>query len=275
MAKTHTTITDGYFSGLKQAKNLTQYKLYKGVTDWGKVEQFNLYESGYGFLYVLDIPRYMRKLAEKSEDMANLVNNYVHCIEYEFKSIDGFNEITVDTLDINNGIEEIKVIGKVNRQAFTEFTMTYTEKTGSVFTRFHEIFLKGIKDTSTQAKSYYGMVGNGEMEDGYENEIFTFLYINTDNTMLRVEKAYLFLACQPINADVGIYEVTKGDINIREVQLRYHGYMAEGKEIYQKAKQVLDHQNRNIEDGGIVLNSEAFHYTGIDAIKGKDGTSFI
>ena len=275
MAITQTTITNGYFNGLKKAKNLTQYKLYKGVTNWGKVEQFNLYESGYGFLYVLEIPRVMRKLAEKSEDMANLVNNYVHCIEHEFKNIDGFNEISVDTIDVNNGIEEIKLIGKVNRQAFGELSMTYTEKTGSVFTRFHEIMLKCIKDPATQAKTYYGLIGNGEMEDGYENEIFTFLYINTDNTMLKVEKAYLFLAAQPVSADVGIYEVTKGDINIREVQVRYHCYMAEGKEINEKARQVLEHQNRNVDEGGIVLNSEAFHYTGIDSIKPKDGTSFI
>lgn len=269
------TITDSFYNGLKKAKNLTQYKLYKGVTDWGKVEQFNLYESGYGFLYVLDIPRYIKKLAQKSEDIANLVNNYVHCIEHEFKSIDGFNEVSVDSIEINNGIESINMIGKVNAGRSTTITMNYSEKTGSVFTRFHELFIYGIKDPATQAKTYYGLIESGELDPGYENEIFTFLYINTDNTMLNVEKAYLFLAAQPTKAETGIYESTKGDIGLRDISVEYACYMACGKEINEKAKAILDNQNKH-DEGGIILQSESFHYTGTDLAKPRaNETTFI
>lgn len=259
-------ITDNFYGDLKQAKDLTKYKLYKGVTDFGKVEQFNLYETGYAFMYVVDIPRFIKKLAKKDESIANLINNYVHCIEHEFKNIDGFNDINVEPIEINNGIETLNMIGKVNRSASTTITMNYTEKTGSVFTRFHELFLKGIKDPSTQAKTYYGLIREGELDPGYENEIFTFLYINTDNTCLNVEKAYLFLAAQPTKAEVGMYEATKGEINSRDISIEYQTYVAEGKEINLKAKQLLDIQNRSVDEGGIVLQSEAFHYTGTEKI---------
>ena len=270
MAGNEVKITDNYFGSLKQAKNLTEYKLYKGVTDFGKVEQFNLYESGYAFLYVVDIPRFLKVLAKKNEQLALLINNYVHCIEHEFKNIDGFSEMQVEPIEINNGVETLNMIGKVNRQASTTITMTYSEKTGSVFTRFHEMFLRGIKDPSTQAKTYYGLIKSGEMEPGYENEIFTFLYINTDNTYLNIEKAYLFLAAQPTKAEVGIYEATKGEIGLKDVSIEYQVYMAEGKEINDRAKQILDYQNRKAAPEsyeGIQLQSEAFVYTGTEKVQ--------
>ena len=268
-------ITDDYYKSLKKAKNLTQYKLYKGVTDFGQVEQFNNYESGYAFLYVLDIPRFMKILAQKNDDIAMLVNNYVHCIEHEFKNIDGFSDMQAETLEINNGIETLNLIGKVNRQASTTITMTYTEKTGSVFTRFHDIYLRGIKDPSTEAKTYYGLFRDGVLDTGFENEIFTFLYINTDNTCTRIEKAYLFLAAQPTKVENNIYESTKGEIQFKDVQVEFAVYMAEGKEINDRAKEVLDFQNRDVSEGGIELQSEAFHYTGIDKIKPLTSNTFI
>lgn len=267
-------ILNNYYSGLIKSKNLTQYKLYRGVADWGKLEQFDEYESGYSFLYVVDIPIFLKILASKNQDIADLVNNYVHCLEYEFKSIDGFNDIQVDQIEISNGIEEIKRISKVNRNASTTITMRYDEKTGSVFTRFHEFFLKGIKDTATQAKSYYGLIKAGELDKGLENEVFTLLYINTDSTMLHIEKAFLFIAAQPMSANINIYESTRGEIDKRELSIEYQVYMAEGKEINLRAQKVLDVQNASEEE--IVLNSEAFKYTGIDKIKYRHhGHTFV
>ena len=50
------------FDGTKQIRDLTSYALFRGVTDWANLYQFNQFESGYGLFIVLDIPKVFKEL---------------------------------------------------------------------------------------------------------------------------------------------------------------------------------------------------------------------
>ena len=52
------------FSNLKKCDDLKQYNLMYGVTDFSELEQFNMYESGYQFLKVIQIPKFIEELAK-------------------------------------------------------------------------------------------------------------------------------------------------------------------------------------------------------------------
>lgn len=48
--------TKGAFKGLKTPRELLNYNLMRGVTDFSNLKQWDLYEKGYPFLVVVSIP---------------------------------------------------------------------------------------------------------------------------------------------------------------------------------------------------------------------------
>lgn len=252
---------------LKKPTNLTQYKLMKGVTDFGQLEQFNLYESGYSFLVVCKIPKFLEELTKKDakdeSGLKSLIETYVHVLENEFKGLDGIEDITVDTLEISDGISSINLISKVTQQSTSTVSMRFLEKSGSVLTKTHELYLRGIKDPKTQVKHYHGLLEDGTIaEAGYEHEVFTLLYFVTDNTARNVEKAYLLMCAQPTKAETSIYNSEKGDIANKEVTVEMNCIPVTGEMVDKKAKEVLDLMNKR-EDGNskfVDFNSTNFDY---------------
>lgn len=254
------------FEHLKQPKDTTMYTLSRGVTDFGNLAQYNLYESGYSFLIITQVPRMLELLAKTNTTYKTLIDNYIHILEYDFRGMDGLENITGDTSTLTDGIAELGIITQVKMQSASTFSMRYFEKSGSVLTRVHELFLKGIKDPRTQYKHYHGLIESGDLDDGYENETFSFLYINTDNTGLKIEKAVLIVGAQPTDAEISIYNSEKGSIEFKEVSTEFNGFPITGNNVDKAAKEVLDWINNPSNPNHIIKNSDSFMYTGIDKI---------
>ena len=152
-------------------------------------------------------------------------------------------------------------------QSASEFSLVYDEKSGSPLTKFAKLYLTGIKDPRTQVKTYHGLIHNNLMEPGFENEVFTFLFISTDNTMREVEAAYLLIGCQLNNADTDMYNYTKGDISKRDVTVKFSGYPITSSQIEACAKDMLKYLlSKEAGARQIVVNSMDFNYTGVDSI---------
>ena len=229
------------FGHLKQPMDVTQYTLMRGVTDFGNLKQYDLYETGYPFLIVVDYPRFLETLKTQNEDYRSLIENYIHILEYEFRGLDGLDNITADTSELTNGINSLNLITKVNEQANGTFTMRYWEKSGSTITRVHKLFLTGIKDPRTQIKTYHGLIDRGAiLNPGFHNEVFTFLYFVTDNTMAKVEAAYLIIAAQPTTAEVNIYNVEKGTMEFKELSVEFTGFPYTSAKVNEAAQNILE-----------------------------------
>lgn len=256
------TVDKNIFSHLATPDDLTRYTLMRGVTDFGKLEQFNLYESGYSFLIVTRIPKFLQELAKKNHEYEKLINTYVHILEYEFRGLEGIDNLTVDTGELTNGIKKTDIITRVTRQGGSQFTMRYQEKAGSVLTKVHELFLTGIKDPDTQVKTYHGLIQDGTLEKGYENEVFNFLYIVTDNSLMEVEKAYFLVAAQPTTAELSIYNSEKGNIEFKEVGVEFNAYPIHGKGVSEKAKELLKWIRDNT-----VWREALYNYDGVKDMK--------
>lgn len=255
------------FRNTKGFRDVTKYNLMRGVPDFGSLVQFNPYETGYAAFIICGMPKFMEMLAAIDTTYGQLVDNWKHIIEYEFKSIDGFQDLNADTYTLGDDLNNINVISKVNMQSASEFSLTYEEKSGSPLTKFAKLYLTGIKDPRTQVKTYHGLIHNGLMEPGFENEVFTFLYINTDNTMREVEAAYLLICCQLNSADTDMYNYTKGDINKRDVTVKFSGYPISCSQVDLCAQDMLRYLI-SVEAGPrqIIFNSHDFNYTGLSSI---------
>lgn len=269
---------------LKQPRDLTQYTLMRGVTDFGNLKQFNLFESGYSYLVVVSVPKFLDILAngtggtgESAKSFSpvfqKMWNAYLHVLEYEFRGIDGLENVTGETSELTNGISTLNVISKVNMQSASTFSMRYFEKAGSLITRVHETYLRGIKDPRTQIKHYNGVLEWTDMEPGFENETFSFLYFVTDNTAREIEKAYYIVGAQPTTAETNIYNSEKGDIGFKEITVEFNGFPITGDAVDERAQKVLEWMKSANNPNRMYINSYNFNYNGIENIGKRAGVT--
>lgn len=262
------------FANTKDFKDVTSYKLMRGVPDFGSLVQFNPYETGYAAFIICQMPKFIDVLAKYNDGYNKLIKNWAHIIEYEFKSFDGLEDMSAETIQLGDDLNSINVINKVNMQSASEFSLTYDEKSGSPLTKFARLYLTGIKDPRTQVKTYHGLIHNNLLEPGFENEVFTFLFIATDNTMRNVEYSTLIIGAQLNSADTSMYNYTKGDIGKKEVTVKFSGYPIIGTKIDAAAQDMLDFLlSTDAKARRIVVNSDDYDYTGIDVI-GKTLTKY-
>lgn len=258
------------FTDLKTPRDVTAYTLFRGTTDFTQLQQFDLYESGYPYLICVSIPEFLKKMAERDSDVAKLVNSYVHILEYEFKGLDsGLENITSETQEINNGIQGMNVITKVNAPSASTFSMRYYEKSGSVMTKMHQLYLRSVKDPGTGFKTYNGLIGTGTdqiqpQDAGFHKECFSFLYMHTDNTGMLVEQAAYLVGCMPTTAELQIYNGTKGDVNFQEITAEFTGFPIMGSAINARAKKILDWMNSSANANMVHRNSWDYNYAALN-----------
>lgn len=270
--------TKGAFKGLKTPRELLNYNLMRGVTDFSNLKQWDLYEKGYPFLVVVSIPDFLKDLSAKDDNVKIIVNNYVHILENDFRGIDNIDNITGEAAgEITNGIRSIQLINKVTKASNSNFSLQYYERSGSILTKAHELYLTGIKDPDTQVKHYHGLIDDwvfkGEdgpnhsgSDPGPHRECFTFMYFLTDNTMTKIERAFLIAACQPTTANYSdLYSGNKGDIQFAEIALSFNGFFINNDYVYQKAQDMLlaMRNPKNLTDSRIIVDSNNFRYSAI------------
>lgn len=220
-------------------KNLTQYTAFRGVTDFTRLGQFDQFETGYSFLSVLQIPTFMRKLADFDSRYKELVNSFVHMLEFEFRGLDGLEDIQGETFELTDGINPMNLINKVTQNTAITVSMNYWERRGGLIAKFTESYLTGIKDKMTQAKTYHGLIKNNILEPSFQNEVFTMMYYVTDSTMLRLEKAVLLCNMQLQKSEQSQYNSQRGEIANKEITIEMSAFPVTGFEVDRAAKMLL------------------------------------
>lgn len=226
----HTYIDTGDYS--KKPWNASEYANMRGVVDWGNLFQFAPYESGYCFLVVINAPYIgiQNGLADK-DGFHDLQDAFVKILEQEFKGLSGIGNITSDTLEISDGITSISLLGKVNQETNSQISMEFTEKSGSLITKYVSTYLRFVRDPKTEAKTYGGgITASNARSASPAKEVFNMLYIITDSTCLNIEKAFLILNAQPTEAGYGdLYNMNKGDISTKDVTVTFNAFVVDGK----------------------------------------------
>lgn len=275
----------------KKPFSTASYTMMRGTIDFSNPAQFNLYESGYQFLTVVSRPRFIEMLADTDTEVANSLKLFCWILENEFRGLSGIDNITIDPLEFTDNISTINTIGKVNQQSATEISMSFTERSGGAMTSFIEYYLKGLKDPRTQFKTYHGLIKDGKLAAGFENEVFHLLYIVTDNTGLGLEKAFLFACAQPTTAQLDIYNGEKGAIEKKDIDVPFQCFLIDGDEVDKRAVKMLAylHENDAVYNASLLNgsgkyaqaaageinqyaedqvhpDSNSYHYVGLDAI---------
>jgi hypothetical protein len=251
------------FQNVKVPRNLCQYRLFRGAADFGNLKQWDLYEKGYSFLTVVTVPEFIKHLASNGTAPVNgtsststtelaqyanikniaarLLNNFVYILEHEFRGLTGLSNLTAETSEIGDGISTIAMINKVVEDTSITIQMSFFEKSGRTITKFCEFYLRGIKDTRTQGKTYWGLIESGAMEAGFQNEVFSLLYYVTDNTYRHLEGAYLFMCAQITEVPLtDVFETEKGSYSFPEINVSFNCFPVTDDTINEEASRMLD-----------------------------------
>lgn len=226
-------------------RNLTQYTAFRGVTDFSNIGQFAQFEGGYQFLAVLQTPEFINKAADAGfSGVKQLQDSFVHMLEYEFRGVDGLPDMSADTMEITDGNNTARLINNITWDTAASVSMSYFEKSGSLINKYLEYYLTGIKDRMSKAKTYHGLIKNGMLMPGPENEIFTFLVYITDSTMMRLERAVLLCNAQPTSAPLSnILNGQKGTYENKEISIEFNCFPVMGEQVDKAAHYLLDNMN--------------------------------
>lgn len=247
---------------VKMPRSVTEYTLMKGVTDFSNLKQFDVFESGYSFITVVAVPKFMDILASKDTRVRNLQDGFTHIIEGEFRGLSGIPDITADAGTLTNGVNEMQLINNVTMNTSIGVEMTFWERSGSLITNYLNYYLTGIKDPYSKAKTYHGLVGNEVLDPGADYETFTFLYYVTDNTCRKIEKAYLLANAQPTAApNSQLYNSQRGQIDFQEINVTFNCFPIIGDQVNKYAAMMLE--NDLSEDAGnrrLILDSNDYKW---------------
>ena len=247
---------------VKMPRSVTEYTLMKGVTDFSNLKQFDVFESGYSFITVVAVPKFMDLLAAKDTRVRNLQDGFTHIIEGEFRGLSGIPDITADAGTLTNGVNEMQLINNVTMNTSIGIEMTFWERSGSLITNYLNYYLTGIKDPYSKAKTYHGLVGNEVLDPGADYETFTFLYYVTDNTCRKIEKAYLLANAQPTAApNSQLYNSQRGQIDFQEINVTFNCFPIIGDQVNKYAAMMLE--NDLSEDAGnrrLILDSNDYKW---------------
>lgn len=270
-----------YYNGLKAPKASSLYTKMRGVADFGNLGQYDLYEGGYGFIGVINGPSFMKGAEAEAAcpGSSELLATFINIIENEFRGLDGLPDMETENGDLTDGISTMSMITKVTQQTNAQVTMRFFEKSGGSITRFIKLFLRGLKDPRSQYKTYNGLLDMyPDYKAEYSKEVFNMIYLVTDNTGRELEAAYLLLNMQPTKAQTSIYNVTKGEMEFKEIDVEFNCFPIEGPEVNRIAKEYLAGLN-----GILIKNSGDFNYsyssgaskTSPDRIQDLSGASIV
>lgn len=260
------------FSGLRKATGAANMR---GAVDFTDANKFNLYEKGHAILAVVDTPKMMTCIANRyGGEVETVINNFPVILETEFKGLDGLDDMTADTMEITDNISTLNVLGKVNYATNQEITMRFTEKAGRTITKYSEMYLKAIRDPKTLVKHYMGCAdpncrktwdsGDITIAPGFENEVFTFLYIILDNSWTAVEKAYLLCNCQLTKASYSTLDnVEKGNIELAEIDVPFTTFVVTGAGVDTAAAYIFKNKLKK----NYITNSDQLQYKALKDLR--------
>lgn len=213
------------------APNLTKYSMFVGGTNATHHALLNYSPmlNGFGRLFMVRPPMAILKMFAGSDanlySSDNLFIQFKHMMEYMNRSVQGFNEKTLENAGtaIQGGFAGRQFnTPTVTKDSTTEFTVGLYEMVGAPVYTVIDGWMNAIGDENSGLATYGGWISGGTDANGLEKRLYMhssesdegipfneanhtaeFIYVMHDRSGAQVERAVLLADCYPKGINYG------------------------------------------------------------------------
>ena len=218
--------------------DLTKYALFLGGTNViNEVLQcYDPLKTGYGRLFMVKQPVFL------NEFMPTKLKKFKHILEYGNTAVQGIGDVTVQFNNMQGGYTgKAFEIPSFASDDTTGFSVNVYEFSGSPVREVIHSWINGTSDLMTGLATYNGV--RDSIDRIQANQTAEFIYVNTDNTGLKVEYACLFANCFPRGINTSTFNYTSGEHNIVETTVEFSCTKYESIQINKVAKALIEKYN--------------------------------
>lgn len=257
-------------TGIRQHSNqdLTKYALFMGGTNVTHDSLMNYDPLIGGFYRVFMV----RKPLFLTRNIPEKFNKFKHILEYGNTSVQGINDVTVNTQTYQGGYTGKSFDIPTHATDDTNrFTIQVYEFSGSPVREVLHTWINGTTDLMMGLTHYNGIADPDATEDGnagkiralQANHTAEFIYVVTDRTGKSVEYACLIANAFPLSLNNDAFNSTAGTHDIVEVPVEFTATKYESIQINAVAKALLNRHK-------ILANSLNFNSRIVSADGGED-----
>lgn len=206
----------------------TSHAYWLGGTDTkiGALEQYNLLRTGYGRIFILQMPKYVEFLLKDE------TKKFKHMLEFGNVGIDGIQGYSVDFASVTGGYVGNTVEIPTNAKDDTNsITIKVYETQGSLIRTYLDFWITGVIDPYTGLSHYHGareiaVSKNGKAaasiyEQSQANQIMEALYVATDPTGEQLEYACLLTNMFPKSSDHSHFNYEPGSHDLVQLSIDF------------------------------------------------------
>lgn len=216
-----------------RANDVESYAFWLGGTDTtnGALKQYDLLRTGYGRLFILQMPKFVQYL------LPDETRKFRHLLQFANTGVDGIQGYTVDFTSATVGYVGNTVELPINvKDDTSSITIKIYETQGSLIRTYLDFWITGTIDPFTGLSHYHGardVVSTGETdiygdsvtrEDLYlsqANHTMEALYVATDPTGEIPEYVCLLTNMFPKNSDHSHFAYEAGSHDLVQVSIEF------------------------------------------------------
>jgi len=253
-------------SGIKHhnidANELTKYALFLGGLDvtHDVLDSYDPFIGGKARIFMTRVPLFVEI------GIPDALKKFKHILEYGNTSINGVNDIDVDTAPLSGGyVGRDFAIPTIAKDSTNQFTIETYEFSGRPISEVLHWWISGVIDFQTGFATYHGV----DCEVKQSNHTAEFIYVVTDRTGRSdsIEYACMFANCFPTNIPKSYLNYQQGQAEIATMSLNFTCTVYESPQINEIAKQLLTKYQ-------ILMDSLDFCPKTKNVIEGLNGTHY-
>lgn len=213
-------------------QNLENYAYWVGGTDTmnGALGQYDLLRTGYGRLFILQMPKFVKYL------LPSETRKFKHLLEFANTGISGIQGYTVDftTATVGYGGNTVELPVNVKDET-TSITIKLYEVQGSLIRTYIDFWITGTIDPFTGLSHYHGARVVTMSQQSGDSEVITSdhlylsqanhtmeaLYVATDPTGEKPEYVCLLTNMFPKGSDHSHFEWESGSHDLVQLNLEF------------------------------------------------------
>lgn len=220
----------------KSANQYVDANLFRGIVrlDDKNINQFNQQIGGFGFMFWVKTPPMFDK------GNPELWSSFKNLTEKGHTTFDGIGNLTLETAEIQGGLNgRAIVMPSISREDSNTFSIQVYEMKGQPIKEALNWWITGISDPETAYRHYHGLIASGALESKPSNHTAELMYIQTDETGLKVEYCCYWTNVFPTTVDKASANISHGDHAYTQFTPEFSGRKYESKKINEVAADIL------------------------------------